>query len=585
MKRIITTAALCLVLSGGYAAQTSIKPGQAWNDTSGKHINAHGGCVQYLDGTYYWFGEDRTGYDSNGISCYTSADLYNWKRVGLVFKASQATDPNTGKCILERPKVIYNEKTGKWVMYIHWENGDGYGEARVCVATADRIDGEYAFVATFRPNNHDSRDQTLFKDSDGKAYHFASTDMNTNMNVALLADDYLAPETSPVTETKILKGLKYEAPAIIKAGDVYFGIFSGCTGWNPNPGHTAYTTEILGNWIPGGNFATDNDAATTYHSQSTYIFPVDGKEGAYVYMGDRWNSGDVGGKSEYVWLPLSLRSGAPTVKWHDSWDLSVFDDCDRFKRPAQLADGMTVRILDKYSDRWISTAGNGFYIDDDNDKTNLDLRLEATDNPYQWRFVNAGDGKYFESVFGALMFSDKSESDTQLWRLELEEDGCYKIQNVRDGKILSVSGAAQLAKTPVFMSAKNASGAQSFGLYVDSRAHDVELADMFGAGYRESNRAAIEEQAQYEEALGMEGLRAPRMYVAYREGEIVVETPVPGQAQIILADAGSGIKAAEINVLLTSGTNSIHLEDSLAPGIYVVTIHTSGGSSIFKVVK
>ena len=129
--------------------------------------------MQYLDGTYYWFGEDRTGYDSNGVSCYTSTDLYNWSRKGLVFKASQAIDPETGKCTLERPKVIFNDNTGKWVMYIHWENGNGYGEARVCVAVADKIDGDYQFVSTFRPNNHDSRDQTVFKDTDGKAYHFA----------------------------------------------------------------------------------------------------------------------------------------------------------------------------------------------------------------------------------------------------------------------------------------------------------------------------------------------------------------------------------------------------------------------------
>jgi hypothetical protein len=65
-----------------------------------------------------------------------------------VFKASQAFDPETGKCILERPKVVYNEKTGKWVMYIHWENGLGYGEARVCVASADKVDGDYQFEST-----------------------------------------------------------------------------------------------------------------------------------------------------------------------------------------------------------------------------------------------------------------------------------------------------------------------------------------------------------------------------------------------------------------------------------------------------
>ena len=57
-----------------------------WNDIDGEQINAHGGCVVYEKGTYYWFGEDRTGFVSNGVSCYQSKDLYNWKRRGVVFK-------------------------------------------------------------------------------------------------------------------------------------------------------------------------------------------------------------------------------------------------------------------------------------------------------------------------------------------------------------------------------------------------------------------------------------------------------------------------------------------------------------------
>ena len=38
---------------------TSIRPGQVWLDTNGKRIQAHGGSVLYLDGTYYWYGENK----------------------------------------------------------------------------------------------------------------------------------------------------------------------------------------------------------------------------------------------------------------------------------------------------------------------------------------------------------------------------------------------------------------------------------------------------------------------------------------------------------------------------------------------
>ena len=39
---------------------------------------------------------------------------------------------------MERPKVIYNAKTGKFVMWLHLElKGQGYGPARAAVAVSD----------------------------------------------------------------------------------------------------------------------------------------------------------------------------------------------------------------------------------------------------------------------------------------------------------------------------------------------------------------------------------------------------------------------------------------------------------------
>lgn len=47
---------------------SSIRPGQPWLDTQGKRIQAHGGSVMYLDGTYYWYGENKEKTDGkNGI--------------------------------------------------------------------------------------------------------------------------------------------------------------------------------------------------------------------------------------------------------------------------------------------------------------------------------------------------------------------------------------------------------------------------------------------------------------------------------------------------------------------------------------
>ena len=40
--------------------EKTIKPGQVWLDTKGERIQAHGTCVYFENGTYYWIGEDKT---------------------------------------------------------------------------------------------------------------------------------------------------------------------------------------------------------------------------------------------------------------------------------------------------------------------------------------------------------------------------------------------------------------------------------------------------------------------------------------------------------------------------------------------
>ena len=134
-----------------YGTTYPIPPGRSMERCEDAPINAHGGCVVFHNGTYYWFGEDRTKFESNGVSCYASTDLYNWKRVGLALKADgtpreDLNDISQGR-LFERPKVIYNPKTKKWVMWSHWEKSSSdYGAARVCVAVSDSVTGPYTSI-------------------------------------------------------------------------------------------------------------------------------------------------------------------------------------------------------------------------------------------------------------------------------------------------------------------------------------------------------------------------------------------------------------------------------------------------------
>jgi len=138
---------------------TLIKPGEIWPDTEGKHINAHGGGILLYKGIYYWFGEsrlprgetDRTNY---GVGCYSSKDLLNWKNERLALRVTNDTasllQPG---CVIERPKVIFNRRTGKFVMWFHHElRGQGYRAAMTGVAVSDNINGPYKYIRSLRPN-------------------------------------------------------------------------------------------------------------------------------------------------------------------------------------------------------------------------------------------------------------------------------------------------------------------------------------------------------------------------------------------------------------------------------------------------
>jgi hypothetical protein len=480
MKKLSFLLLLFLPFVAVAQQRSSFTPGLQWNDTDGKQINAHGGCVVFHEGQYYWLGEDRTGSVSNGISCYQSSDLYNWKRLGLAMSAGgemreDMNDVAQGR-LFERPKVVFNEKTGKWVLWAHWESGKDYSEARVCVVTSDKVEGPYILYKTFRPNNHDSRDQTLFKDLDGKVYHFGSTDMNTNMNVALLRDDCLEPTS---TETKILNGEKCEAPAIFRVGNRYFGLFSGCTGWAPNAGRMAYTDNLLKPWhYEGRNFAVDERKDLTYQSQSNYVLKVESRENAYIYMGDRWNPKNVGG-SHYVWLPVSMRSGFPVVKWYDTWDLSVFDKMYRYRRAKEIVQGNMYSLLEKCSDRLVSKSSNGFMIADDNDEINLNFEFIATENPNVFKLKDVKTGKFLDSMFGALSLNVESKSESQNWSFTPKIDGYYMIQNMKEKKYITVSGSSTLNGTNLYLSDKTKNLMQEFAVYFDSEKYDYKESDLF----------------------------------------------------------------------------------------------------------
>jgi beta-xylosidase len=310
---------------GGLQAEgksnSSFRPGERWYDTNGNLINAHGGGLLFQNGTYYWYGEGRGKSASQGVNIYSSKDLYNWKFEALALAQEKDTlsDITVGS-VMERPKVIYNEKTRTYVMWFHLEmKGKGYSAARAGVAISEKPTGPFHFVKSFRPNGNMSRDMTLFVDNDGTAYHIYSSRENYDLRIVKLTDDYL----SATAKDSLLFSEHREAPALFKYHENYYLITSGCTGWSPNRASLHVAKSLFGPWKPVGDPMLGPDAGQTFGGQSTYVQPVQGKKDAYLFMADRWNPKDLK-DSRYLWLPVQFKNGLPFIEWKDEWQINDF---------------------------------------------------------------------------------------------------------------------------------------------------------------------------------------------------------------------------------------------------------------------
>jgi hypothetical protein len=370
---VLMSAMVLLTCSAAFGQDlnNSFRPGLVWPDNEGRHINAHGGAIIYMDGTYYWFGEarlprgdsDRTRY---GVGCYSSKDLLNWKNEGLALRVINDTSSLLQPgCVIERPKVVYNRKSGKFVMWFHHElKGKGYAAALTGLAVSDKITGPYKYVRSLRPNagvwpanlpesnrkpaadeasikrnseeyrqavrdglyarrdfdgGQMARDMTVFVDRKGKAWHVHSAEENMTLHFSELTDDY---QDFTGVYYRVLPGESNEAPAIFYSKGKYWMFTSGTTGWKPNPGRLSVAEKITGEWKALGNpcRGTEDENKTTFSSQSTNILPVQGKKNAFIYMGDRWIPENLA-DSRHIWLPVEWENGSPVIRWYASWDL------------------------------------------------------------------------------------------------------------------------------------------------------------------------------------------------------------------------------------------------------------------------
>lgn len=313
----LTLSVLCWFVSYCHAASGVIRPGGRWIDTRGVQIQAHGGGILRLGDEYYWFGEDRSpsnDLDKRYVSCYSSKDLVHWTFRHQILKLA---DPEHlgPKWVLERPKVFYNAKSKRFVLYAHLDDAS-YKLARVAVAVSDTVDGDYKYLKSFRPLDQESRDIGQFIDDDGTAYLIFEARPTKGFFIAKLTDDYLSVNS----QVAFIKA-PLEGGALVHYRGMYYVLGSHMTGWAPNPNLYATAQNIAGPWSEFLPIAPPE--ANTYGSQSSMLLKVEGSKNiAVIYMGDVWKPEKLW-DSRYLWMPLVVGNGRLLLPPPRDWTLNV----------------------------------------------------------------------------------------------------------------------------------------------------------------------------------------------------------------------------------------------------------------------
>lgn len=343
------------------STEQQIRPGRVWLDDAGKRIEAHGGSVIRVDGTYYWYGEDKSHTDGKskiwtwGVRCYSSHDLVTWHDEGYLVdpELNNPASPFFPERRLDRPHII-RRPDGQFVMWCKFSDTGSF-----TILTAPQILGPYTQVKDgYQPQNRHIGDFDLYVDPSGHGYLFTDAD-HTDSLAYRLDDAMTGVEGEPVTiyhglhAPKSREGLCH----FVHDGRHYL-LTSGMSGYVPNPSEIAVADDPMGEWTVLGDPSVDDPSGATFNSQASCVF--DAGNGRLIMMADRWvpdyvmtqaktdalgrvisahfdhsikvgpqdiallQGAPLGGnadtsKAVYVWLPIDFDSQMPQIRWKDAW--------------------------------------------------------------------------------------------------------------------------------------------------------------------------------------------------------------------------------------------------------------------------
>lgn len=259
----------------------SIRPGKIWKDMSGNRIQAHGFSVFYheKEKLYYWYGENKEqtkkgGYVWHwGVRCYVSKDLYNWEDKGLIIPPApdDLQSPLHPTYCMDRPHIIYCEKTGKYVAWLKIMAGEV--SQFMTVMEADMFMGPYRTVhKMYKPLHMDSGDFALHVDRETKKAYIFYERPHFELICATLTEDYTGVSGEYSTHYEnLFPPYTREAPAFFEHNGKKYLFTSGTSGYYPNQSKVCVFDDYHGEYRDLGDPCIGDKTNTTFNSQITCV--------------------------------------------------------------------------------------------------------------------------------------------------------------------------------------------------------------------------------------------------------------------------------------------------------------------------
>jgi len=440
----------------GETASTASWPllnGVEWADTQGNPIQAHGGSVLAVGRYYYWFGERRNTQGTfAAIAAYRSLDLVRWEFVNDVLR--DTSDPTLHGAMIRQPQVVLNVATGKYVMWMHWENGSDSGQARAAVAISGSVAGDYAYQGSFRPfaesgvmdhslPGYMSRDCSLFVDDDQTGYFLSASNDDADLNLYQLSSDYSKVERRLAV---LFAGQHRTAPVLFKRNSIYFLLSAGGANWSPNQTRYAASDALASGW----SGMSDIGDATSFYSRPSFVLSIQhGGKSSYLYMGDRWALawGGSAADSTYVWQPIAFPADRGMSM---SWGNTLLIDASSASISATTHSFQIINVKSGAAMEVSGTSlvrGAGIVQNPQTSAPNQIWDLNYNGSGY-FRVTNVQSKKLLDvsdELLGdgaKLQLWDDHNGDNQLWLIVDLGAGKFKLKNKLSGKFLSVAGAS-----------------------------------------------------------------------------------------------------------------------------------------------